>query len=70
MSRRTVDGVSLVFGLFFLGAAGLWLTVMLTGAPAGLLKWIIAGGLVAAGLAGVVAVLANARRRHAGDPDR
>lgn len=69
MNHR-LDVASLVFGLFFLGAAGLWLTVWLVGAPAGLLKWIVAGGLVLAGLTGIVGSLAAARRRHAEDPDR
>lgn len=68
--KRRFDTLSLAFGIFFLGAAGLWLTVRLAGAPAGLLKWIIAGGLVVAGLAGIVGVLAAGQRRHAEDPDR
>lgn len=69
MIRRQLDVVSLMFGLLFLGIAVLWLAVRLTGAPAGLLKWIVAAGLVVTGLAGLLAVLATSRR-HAEDPDR
>jgi hypothetical protein len=67
---RRLDMLSLAFGIFFLGAAGLWLAVRLASAPASLLKWITAGGLVVAGLGGIVGVLATRHRRHAEDPDR
>jgi hypothetical protein len=70
VNRRPVDGVSLSFGLLFLGAAVLWLVTRFVTVPAGALGWIVAGGLILVGWAGVVGTLLNNRRRHAGDPDR
>lgn len=70
MNRPQVDGVSLSFGLLFLGTAVLWLVTRFVTVPAGALGWILAGGLILMSLAGVVGTLLDRRRRHAGDPDR
>lgn len=65
-----IDRVSLVFGLIFLGLAALWLVSRVIDLDAVTVGWIVAGGLVALGLAGIVGALTGSRRRHADDPDR
>jgi hypothetical protein len=69
MSGR-IDRVSLAFGVLFLGLAGLWLATRWLDLPAVTVGWIVAGGLVVLGLAGIAGVLTSAHRRHAEDPDR
>jgi hypothetical protein len=69
MSRRT-DRVSLAFGVLFLGLPGLWLATRWLDLPVLTVGWIVAGGLVVLGLAGIAGVLTSTHRRHAEGPDR
>lgn len=66
---RGIDGVALAFGLIFLGIAALWLAAHAIGLAAVTVGWIMAGGLVVLGLAGIAGALTRTRR-HADDPRR
>jgi len=60
--------VSLGAGVLFLGIALVWLVARLTSPTAAALSWMVAGGLVALGTAGLVGSVRALRRRHAADP--
>jgi hypothetical protein len=64
------DRVAFAFGLVFLGIAALWLVSQLVGLAPVTVGWLVAGGLMALGLAGIAGALTGTRRRHADDPDR
>ena len=67
--KGLVDRVALTFGVIFLGIAALWLASRLFGLAVVTVGWVVAGGLIVLGLAGIGAALA-ATRRHADDPHR
>lgn len=64
MKPHATDRLSLVFGLIFVGAAGLWLTSQLVNLRPATVGWILASGLVLLGGFGLVQAL-TASRRHA-----
>ncbi len=68
--RNRPDRVAFAFGLVFLGLAALWLVSQLVGLAPVTVGWMVAGGLMALGLAGIVSALIGTRRRHADDPHR
>lgn len=70
MKRRGTDPVSLGTGVLFLGIALVWLVARLASPGTAALSWVVAGGLVALGTAGLVGSLRAVWRRHAADPDR
>lgn len=70
MKRHRTDGVSLTFGLFFLGLCLWWLTSRYVDFTVDIphLGWIIAGALIALGVAGVAASLRSGQRHTPDDP--
>lgn len=68
MRPHGTDRLSLVFGVIFLGAAGLWLTAQLVSLRPATVGWILASGLVLLGGFGLVHAF-TADRRHADDQD-
>jgi hypothetical protein len=69
MNVRT-DRVALTFGVIFLAVAGLWLASQILDLRQVPVGWIVAGGLVALGLAGIAGASTAAHRRHTDGPDR
>jgi hypothetical protein len=63
---RPVSITHLVFGLIFLGAAGLWALGAATGADTPDLALLAPGVLVAAGVVGLIAMVLNARNARVG----
>ncbi len=63
MNDRSVKVAHLVFALLFLGTSLVWLLVATGTLSALALPYLVPGVLVAAGLLGLVAVVAGARRR-------
>lgn len=70
MTRRAVDPVSLGTGVLFVGIALVWLVARLTSPSAAVLSWMVAGGLVALGTAGLIGSVRALLRRHPADPGR
>lgn len=67
--RHRTDPVALVFGLFFLAAAGWYVLSEIVVFRFFRSDLVLAGGLVLLGIAGVTAgLLVELRRRRAGDP--
>jgi hypothetical protein len=73
MTKRTISVSHLVFGLIFLGTAALWSIGAATGADAPDLAVVAPAVLIGAGLAGLIAMVVNARnariRTEARTPD-
>jgi hypothetical protein len=69
MKMHDTDGLSLAFGLVFLGIAGLWVASRLVTLGLAGIGWLAAGALVVVGLAGIIHTV-TANRRHADDPRR
>ena len=61
MNNRPLSVAHLVFGLIFLGAAGLWLIGEGTDADAGDIARLVPAVLIGAGVIGLVAIMVNAR---------
>lgn len=70
MKRRSTDLLSLGFGLFFLGVAGLSVTTRVVHIDLILVGFIVTCGVVALGVLGVVRTLLLSARRRADNPDR
>lgn len=62
MKPHRTDPVSLVFGVVFLAAAGLWLTARLARLDVATVGWFMAGSLVLLGGLGLGHLLITARR--------
>lgn len=62
MKRHRSDPVSLVAGLAFLGAAGLWVTVRVATIESATVGVIVAGGLLLLGALGLVYTVVSIRR--------
>ena len=62
MDRHPVDGVSVGFGVAFLGLVAWWLLSRLVDLHAPGAGWFIAGALLLAGVLGLVATLRSGRR--------
>jgi len=69
MKRHQTDGVSLTFGLFFLGLCLWWLIARYVDVDVDIphLGWILAVGLIALGVIGVAASLRSGQR-HGREP--
>lgn len=68
MKPHGTDGLSLTFGLVFLGAAGLWLLARMVDLNAATVGWLVAGGVVVLGALGIArAIVSAGRRRHTDD---
>jgi hypothetical protein len=67
MKPHRTDVVSLVFGLVFLAAAGLWLTSRYVRLDASALGWAVVVVLVVLGVVGIAAAVAAAARSGRGD---
>jgi uncharacterized membrane protein len=70
MTPHRTDGVALGLGLIFLSLAVVWLVARLADLDTVRLGWVLTGGLIVFGLAGIAGILIAALRRHADDPDR
>lgn len=57
MQRHSLDILSLIFGLIFLVAVGLWLVTGLVDITLPSAGWLFAGALIVSGLVGVVVSL-------------
>lgn len=67
MKWHTTDGVSLAFGLFFLGIAGFWLVMEVSRLDAATAAWAALCGLFTYALLGLAGITAAARRRRTED---
>ena len=67
MSKRPISVSHLVFGLVFLGAAVLWAFGAATDADAPDVAVVAPAVLIGAGVAGLIAIVVNARNARVGD---
>lgn len=64
MKPHRTDRISLLFGLAFLAAAGLWLAARLIPLTPAAVGAAVAGGLVLLGMVGLVFAISSSRRNH------
>lgn len=69
MKSHPLDLISLVFGMIFIAAAVLWLVTEVGSLPRHALLWVVPGGLVLVGAAGIAHAL-RSPRPHGGRDDR
>jgi hypothetical protein len=63
MNRHEVDAISLAFGTLFLAVVGWWLLVRSIDIDPPSIGWFVAGGLIVAGVLGLVAAVLPRRRQ-------
>jgi hypothetical protein len=64
MRPHRMDGVSLSFGLVFLGIAGWWAIARLASVPLPNAGWLVAGALIVFGIAGLLGAIRSGRREE------
>jgi hypothetical protein len=68
MKPHRTDGVSLSFGLIFLGIVGWWLVEQVTDVHLPALGWLAAGGLILLGVMGLGSAIRSGRRADVAAP--
>lgn len=68
MKTHRTDGLSLTFGLIFVGIVAWWLLVQVVNVSVPNLGWVVAGTLIVLGLLGLVGALRGGRETEAPPP--
>jgi hypothetical protein len=64
MKPHRTDGISLTFGLIFIGAALLWLVGQVVSLNAAIVGWFVVSGLFVLGAFGIAHVITRATSRR------